>query len=248
MKKFIVNTLAVGLAGLMLSPLVNAASITDTSSDLAKVGYSFGYMMGEGNKDTVNDLDLDAFYQGFKDSYGNKQPTLTAEQMQKTLVAYGKRREAEYAKQIQALARKNLEQGEVFLAKNAKKAGVITTKSGLQYEVLAQGTGKMPTANDTVKVNYEGHLIDGTIFDSSIKRGEPVQFPLKQVIKGWREGLPLMREGAKYRFFVPAKLGYGEAGMPGIEPNSVLIFDINLLEVNPKPVKSEQAPSTNQSK
>lgn len=248
MKKFVFNTLVVGLTTLAFSPLVNATPITDTSPELAKVGYSFGYLMAEGNKDTVNDLDLDAFSQGFKDSYGNKTPTLTADQMQKTLLAYGKRREAEYAKQIQALGHKNLEQGELFLAKNAKKAGVITTKSGLQYQVLTQGTGKSPTATDTVKVHYEGQLLDGTVFDSSIKRGEPVQFPLNQVIKGWREGLPLMKEGAKYRFFVPARLGYGEAGMPGIEPNSVLIFDVNLLEVNPKPVTKEAVPSLKISK
>lgn len=210
-----------------------ATTITANSSEIAKAGYSFGYMMAEGNKEAVSDLDLAAFFQGFKDSYQKAKPALTPQQMQKTLLAYSQRREAEYAKQLQATARKNLEVGEVFLAKNKQKRGVITTASGLQYEVLKTGTGKMPKASDTVKVHYEGKLLDGKIFDSSYKRGEPVTFPLKQVIKGWTEGLPLMKEGAKYRFFIPAKLAYGEAGAPEIEPNSVLLFDVELLEVNP---------------
>lgn len=227
--------LQLSLASLILTGfgLANAAPVTATSSDTAKTGYSFGYMMAEGNKDTVSDLDLEAFFQGFRDSYSKKPPTLTKEQMQKTLLAYGQKKEAEYAKQVLATARKNLEAGEVFLAKNAKKAGIKTTPSGLQYEVLKQGTGKMPKASDSVKVNYEGRLIDGKIFDSSYKRGEPVIFPLNQVIPGWSEGVQLMKEGSKYRFYVPAKLGYGEAGANDIEPNSVLIFDVDLLEVNP---------------
>lgn len=228
--------IALSVASLLLSSvsLATAAPVTATSSDNAKTGYSFGYLMAEGNKETVSDLDLDAFFQGFKDAYSKKSPALTKEQMQKTLLAYGQKKEAAYAQQVVAIARKNLEAGEAFLAKNAQKAGVNKTVSGLQYEVIKQGTGRMPKASDTVKVNYEGRLIDGTVFDSSYKRGEPVTFPLNQVIKGWTEGLQLMKEGAKYRFFVPAKLGYGEAGANDIEPNSVLIFDVDLLEVNPK--------------
>lgn len=226
-----------------LLPLSNltaqaATPITANSSELAKTGYSFGYMMADGNKDTVTDLDLEAFFQGFKDAYKQQPSALTKEQMQKTLLAYGQRREAEYAKELTATARKNLEAGEVFLAKNAKQSGILKTASGLQYQVLKQGTGKAPKATDSVKVNYEGRLLDGTVFDSSYKRGEPVTFPLNQVIKGWTEGVQLMKEGAKYRFFIPARLAYGEAGAPNIAPNSVLIFDVDLLEVNPKtPVK-----------
>ncbi|MFW2178304.1 MULTISPECIES: FKBP-type peptidyl-prolyl cis-trans isomerase [unclassified Moraxella] len=209
-------------------------NVTANSADDAKVGYSLGYMMGEGNKETVDDLNLDAFFQGFRDAYQGNTATISKEQMQKTLLDYQKRKEAEYAKQIQAMATANLTKGKAFLTANAKQADVKTTASGLQYQVLKQGTGKRPTAKDQVKVHYEGRLIDGTIFDSSYKRDKPVTFPLNQVIKGWSEGVQLMSEGAKYRLFMPAELGYGEAGNADIEPNSVLIFDVELLEVNPK--------------
>ena len=160
--------------------------------------------------------------------------------MQKVLLDYQKNKEIAYAKEVQALAASNAAEGKQFLLQNGKKSGVKTTASGLQYQVLTQGSGKSPKATDKVKVHYEGRLIDGTIFDSSYKRGEPVTFPLNQVIKGWTEGLQLMKEGGKYRLFVPANLGYGEAGNADIEPNSVLIFDIELLQVNPpvtQPVK-----------
>ncbi len=236
MKKLTLCTIV--LAVLTASPLALAATATKptttiNSTDLAKVGYSFGYMMGEGNKDVVSDLDLDAFFQGFKDSYGNKTPTMTPDQMQKSLLDYQKRKEAEFALKMQAMGKTNLATEQAFLSKNAKKAGIKTTASGLQYEVLKQGTGKPAHSMDLVTVHYEGKLLDGTVFDSSYKRGEPVEFPLDKVIKGWTEGVSLMREGAKYRFYIPSRLAYGEAGNTGIEPNSLLIFDIELLKVKP---------------
>ena len=120
-----------------------------------------------------------------------------------------------------------------FLAENAKKAGVITTASGLQYQVIKEGTGAKPVATDTVKVHYEGKLVDGTVFDSSIKRGEPVSFPLNQVIAGWTEGVQLMTVGSKYKFVIPANLAYGEQGGGPIPANSVLTFEVELLEINP---------------
>lgn len=209
-------------------------NITATTDNLSQVGYSLGYLMGEGNKDSVDDLRLDAFFQGFRDAYVTDKPALDKKQMQKVLVDYQKRKEAEFAKKIEALANENLAKEKAFLARNAKKSGIKTTASGLQYEVLKQGNGKTPTAKDTVKVHYEGRLLDGTIFDSSYKRGEPMSFPLSQVIKGWTEGLQLMKTGSKYRLYVPSELGYGEAGNTDIEPNSLLIFDVELLEVNPK--------------
>ena len=215
-------------------------TVTATSPELAQVGYSFGYLMAETNKDSIDDLNLDAFFQGFRDAYLAKSPNLDKKQMQKVLLDYQKNKEIAYAKEVQALALANAAKGKQFLTENGKKAGVMTTASGLQYQVLRPGTGNSPKASDNVKVNYEGRLIDGTIFDSSYKRGEAVTFPLNQVIKGWTEGLQLMKEGGKYRLFVPANLGYGEAGNADIEPNSVLIFDVELLQVNPpvtKPVK-----------
>ena len=124
------------------------------------------------------------------------------------------------------------EEGEKYLAENAKKDGVVTLPSGLQYQVLKEGNGRKPKATDTVKCHYEGMLVDGTMFDSSIQRGEPAEFPLNGVIRGWTEGLQLMQEGAKYRFFIPYHLGYGEQGAgAAIPPFAALIFDVELIEV-----------------
>ena len=131
------------------------------------------------------------------------------------------------------MADPNLEKGEAFLAENAKKEGVKTTASGLQYKVLKEGTGKSPKDTDTVQVHYKGTLLDGTEFDSSIKRGQPAEFPLNRVIPGWTEGVQLMKEGAKYQFTIPSKLAYGERGTPGgpIPPNSTLVFEVELLSI-----------------
>lgn len=126
-----------------------------------------------------------------------------------------------------------LEKGEAFLQENAKKEGVKTTPSGLQYKVLTEGKGKSPKATDTVTVNYRGTLLNGTEFDSSYKRGEPISFPLNRVIPGWTEGVQLMKEGAKYQFYIPANLAYGKQGTPGgpIGPDETLIFDVELIKV-----------------
>lgn len=208
--------------------------VSSNSDDLAKVGYGFGYMMGDGNKDTANDLNLDAYFQGFRDAYLGNKPAMNEDEIKKVLINYQKRKEAEYAKQLEQTAKNNLAKGNQYLADNAKKTGVITTKSGLQYKIIKQGTGKKPALKDTVKVHYEGKLIDGTVFDSSYKRGEPTDLSLDSVIDGWKEGIGLMNVGSKYQLFIPAKLGYGESGMSDIEPNSVLIFDVELLDIVPK--------------
>ena len=208
-----------------------SVSVTEQSTAPEKVGYSLGFMMAEGNKEAVQDLNLDTFEQGFRDGYEGKESALTQEQMEAVLMAYQKEQEEKFVADMQTKAEDNKTKGATFLAENAKKEGVKQTASGLQYKVLTAGTGKSPKATDVVEVNYEGKLLDGTVFDSSYERGEPIEFPLNQVIAGWTEGLQLMKEGGKYEFYIPSDLAYGEAGNQGIDPNSTLIFTVELLKV-----------------
>ncbi len=215
-----------------------AKTVTSTSSLKEQVGYSFGYLMGRSNAESFKDLDLDAFILGLKTATQDGKSALTDEQMARVLNQHKKQSEAKQLIELKQKAETNAKIGAEFLAANAKKEGVQTTKSGLQYQILKQGTGKSPKANSVVKVNYEGRLINGTVFDSSIARNQAVEFQVSQVIQGWTEGLQLMKEGAKYRFFIPAQLGYGQIGSGDvIEPNSTLIFDVELLEVLPKSSK-----------
>lgn len=208
-----------------------SVSITEQSSASEKVGYSLGFMMAEGNKEAVKDLNLDTFEKGFRDGYEGNDSALTQEQMQEVLMTYQKEQEEQFVKDMENKATENKTAGTAYLAENAKKEGVKQTESGLQYKVLKEGTGKSPKETDVVEVNYEGKLIDGTVFDSSYERGEPIEFPLNQVIAGWTEGLQLMKEGGKYEFYIPSDIAYGEAGNAGIEPNSTLIFTVELLSV-----------------
>ena len=147
--------------------------------------------------------------------------------------AFSTRMQAKQAAEFEETKRKNAEEGDKFLAENAKKPGVKTTASGLQYEVLTEGTGPKPKASDTVRVHYKGTLLDGETFDDSYARGEPVEFALAQVVPGWQEGLQLMPVGSKYKLWIPGKLGYGEQGTPGgpIGPNATLVFEVELLDV-----------------
>ena len=212
-----------------------AAPINSQSSQQDQLGYSYGYLMGRNNADALKDINLDTFMQGLKEWAAGQEAQLSAETMAQVLTDYKKQNEATALVALQQVAKKNAEIGRNFLAENAKKSGVKTTASGLQYLVLTEGTGKKPTVTSKVKVNYEGRLIDGTIFDSSIARDHAVEFQVSQVIEGWTEGLQLMKEGGKNRFFIPAKLAYGEIGSGDtIAPNSTLIFDVELLQVSPQ--------------
>ncbi|ELA09567.1 FKBP-type peptidylprolyl isomerase [Moraxella macacae 0408225] len=205
------------------------SNINEQSDDLTKAGYSLGYMMGSNVAQIAKDLKQADIIQGLQDGQANKQSKLTREQMEQAIVAYQER-------QAKELIEGNLAKGQQFLAENKKNPNVKTTASGLQYEVLKEGNNTKPKATDIVSVNYEGKLTDGKVFDSTAQHGgQPAEFPLNQVIPGWTEGLQLMGEGAKYRFYIPASLAYGEQGAPqgGIEPNSVLIFEVELLKVNP---------------
>lgn len=207
-----------------------ALTINEQSSEVQKAGYALGFEMGTNAKEVMDDLDLDAVQQGLKDAYAGKEMALDKEKLSEAIEVYMKRKQEEAVKKMEEKAKTNKSAGEAFLAENAKKEGVKTTASGLQYKVITEGTGKSPKATDSVVVHYEGKLIDGKVFDSSYERGEPIEFPLNQVIAGWTEGLQLMKEGGTYELYIPSDLAYGETGNPGIEPNSTLIFKIELLD------------------
>ncbi|MCE1269966.1 MAG: FKBP-type peptidyl-prolyl cis-trans isomerase [Acinetobacter sp.] len=209
-----------------------AAPITLKSPQKDQLGYSYGYLIGKSYAETLKDLDIATISQGLEEAIQGKSASLTDEEMINLLSQYKKRLEAKQLIEFQELAQKNEQIGKAFLAENTKKAEITTTKSGLQYQVIQEGKGKSPKSTSTVKVNYEGRLLDDTVFDSSIARNHPVEFKLNQVIAGWTEGVQTMKVGGKSRFFIPANLAYGEVGSGDvIAPNSTLIFDIELLEV-----------------
>ncbi len=198
-----------------------------------KVSYALGLGIGRQLLDMgAQKLNIDDFARAIKDIIAGKKPEIGDQEAQTLVQNFFQEQEqqqrASAAKRFQA----NREQGESYLAENRKKEGVVTLPSGLQYQVLKEGNGKRPKAADQVRCHYEGMLIDGTLFDSSVQRGEPAVFGLNQVIKGWTEGVQLMQEGAKYRFFIPYQLGYGEQGAgQQIPPYSALVFDVELIEV-----------------
>lgn len=197
-----------------------------------KTSYALGLGIGSQLKSMgAEALNIDDFAQAIKDSIAEK-TQMTAAEAQEIVQQFFAEQEKQQRAKAAELGKVAKEAGEKFLAENAKNDGVTVTASGLQYSVIKEGTGKKPKATDKVVCHYEGTLIDGTIFDSSIKRGEPATFPLNMVIAGWTEGLQLMAEGAKYRFFIPYNLAYGEAGAAGsIPPYAALIFDVELIEV-----------------
>lgn len=198
-----------------------------------KVSYALGLGIGQQLAQMgASDLNIDDFADAIKDVINGNELKVPHKDAQ-TIVQEYFRQQEERINAIRAEQGKAAKaEGEKFLAENGKKEGVVTLKSGLQYEVLREGNGKKPKATDQVKCHYEGTLINGQVFDSSYKRNEPAVFPLNQVIPGWTEGLQLMQEGAKYRFYIPYILAYGENGAGGsIPPFATLIFDVELLEV-----------------
>ncbi|WP_372737491.1 FKBP-type peptidyl-prolyl cis-trans isomerase [Neptunomonas sp.] len=214
--------------------VIPAAQAVELETDNQKVSYSLGLVLGEKLKLDLEEMDLDAFHKGIKAIYEETTPLMDSQQVGETMQAFQMKKMEEQRQEVAKLAQANLDEGQKFLAENAKKSGVKTTDSGLQYEETQAGTGKQPTVTDTVKVHYRGTLIDGTEFDSSYARDEPVSFPLNGVIPGWTEGLQLMKEGGKAKLAIPAELAYGPGGMGNaIGPNSALLFEVELLEVNP---------------
>lgn len=235
--------------GVIVAVISISAAISDSSDsgDVGKnvekdVGYFYGYSFGNLLKDGGSpDVDVDSFMVGLKDSLKGLAPNLSPEQqatarqvIQQKQQAVKEKRNAHAAAQEANAAvegKKNLEASKTFLAENAKKSGVKTTDSGLQYEELSPGEGVHPVPTSRVVVHYEGKLISGDIFDSSIKRGTPAEFGLNQVIPGWTEGLQLMKVGGKTRFYIPPGLAYGPGGQGPIPPNSLLIFEVELIDV-----------------
>ena len=190
-----------------------------------KLSYALGLSMGQNFKGSgVDKLNADDFADALRAVYGEGTPAMTYDEAKQVV--------QEYFTNLQAQAGEmNAKAGKEYLANNAKEEGVKETESGLQYLVVKEGNGKKPGPNDVVTVHYTGRLIDGTVFDSSVERGEPATFAVGQVIPGWVEGLQLMSEGSAYRLFIPSELAYGEHGTGPIQPNSTLIFDVQLLKV-----------------
>ena len=192
-----------------------------------KISYALGLGIAQQLKSMgIEDFSVEDFSQSVSDILSGKTPAMTSREAQELLSEYFQKKQKEQAQ-------KAIAEGRDFLEANAKREGVVQTKSGLQYEVLSEGKGeRSPKATDTVLCHYEGRLVSGKVFDSSYERNQPAEFGLNQVIPGWTEGLQLMSEGAKYRFYIPYLLGYGEQGAgPSIPPNSTLIFDVELIKV-----------------
>lgn len=198
-----------------------------------KVSYALGLGIGRQlSQMGADNLDIDDFAKAIKDILAGKKPEIDDAEAQTLVKDFFEKQEAKQRAAAAEKFKETKEKGEAYLAENAKKESVVTLPSGLQYQVIKEGNGRRPKATDKVKCHYEGMLVDGTLFDSSIQRGEPATFPLNGVIKGWTEGLQLMQEGAKYRFFIPYHLGYGENGAgASIPPFAALVFDVELIEV-----------------
>jgi FKBP-type peptidyl-prolyl cis-trans isomerase FklB len=219
-------------AAVALSGAAFAADAPELKTDKEKISYSIGMNLGGSLKRDSIEVDPDMLAKGLKDSYGGGKTLLTEDQARQAIEGFQKTLMAKQAETMQKLSEKNKADGEKFLAENAKKEGVKTLPSGLQYKEIAPGTGKSPKTTDTVTTHYKGTLIDGTEFDSSYKRGEPVSFPVSGVIAGWTEALQLMKEGAKWQLFVPPSLAYGERGAGReIGPNATLIFEVELISI-----------------
>lgn len=224
------------LASAMATALVAlpVAQAAELESSEQKISYIMGLDVGARMERLEFTLDKEAFLQGLKESAPNAERSLTQEQLQATMQEaqqlFQQRQQAELAKQ----SAMNQSAGQAFLVANSKKDGVMATESGLQYKIITEGNGAKPSIEDTVQVHYRGTLIDGTEFDSSYSHGEPATFPLNGVIPGWTEALQLLSKGSKAELYIPSELAYGPQGMGQvIGPNSTLVFEVELLDINP---------------
>ena len=229
MKKASVFVAAMAVAVGVSATSCDSKKSANLKSAIDSASYAIGVSTGAGYKENLKTLpdsaNVDALIAGFTEALKGQKTSMTPEAAQAFLQTYFMEASAKQATKAK-------EEGDKFLAENKTKEGVITTESGLQYKVVTEGKGVKPTAEDKVKVHYKGTLLDGKVFDSSIERGEPAEFGVGQVIKGWTEGLQLMPVGSKYTFWIPSELAYGERGAgQDIKPNSTLVFEVELLEI-----------------
>ncbi len=224
--------IAVSLAFMLLACEGNTQGKTELKTQLDSVSYSIGLDIGKNLKQQSVDVNADALAHGIKDVASGSTPLLTDEQVRATLASFQEQMKTKQQEKLKAAGEKGKQEGETFLAENKKEKGIITLPSGLQYKVLTMGTGPKPKAEQTVRVHYQGKLIDGTEFDSSYKRGEPAVFACNGVSAGWTEALQLMPVGSKWQLFIPSNLAYGESGAGQIiPPNATLILDVELLSI-----------------
>jgi len=224
-----------------------AATAMDAQQVAGIASYGIGMNMGRTFKTDGVAIDLDAFFQGVKDGLTGQQPRFSEQQLRTAFETFQRDMQARQEQRAKLQGDKNQREGQVFLAQNRTKPGVRTTASGLQYQVIRSGTGATPKASDTVKVHYDGYLVDGTQFDSSVKRKEPAILEVENVIPGWTEALQMMKIGDKWRLFVPSDLAYGADGAGNaIGPNATLIFDVELLGIEPPGKKAPPDPSVRQ--
>jgi len=219
--------------GLLIAVAVTAGSAfaAELETEEQKLGYLIGMDIGNSLRREDTQVDIDALLEAIRVTYEGGTPAMTEEESQAVREAFIAKRRAAVEAESKELADKNMAEGEAFLAENAAKEGVVTTESGLQYKVVTMGDGARPSATDTVEVHYRGTLLDGTEFDSSYSRNQPISFALNRVIKGWTEGVQLMPVGSKFEFYIKPELAYGEAGGGPIPPNSTLVFEVELLDI-----------------
>ncbi len=227
MKKYLVSA----VLGLCIAiPAVSQAA--PPASFEEKISYSMGFEVGNYFKGAGGDIQQEFLVKGIEDAYKGEKPAMTPEEMQTIQKEFAQKMQAQQNAKMEEMKAANLAAGVKFLEENKKKDGVVVTESGLHYQVLKEGQGEKAKPTDKVKVEYVGSLIDGTEFDSTKAHGEPAQFQVDQVIKGWAEALQLMNVGTKLHLVIPAELAYGENGAaPKIQPNSVLVFDVELLSI-----------------
>lgn len=220
------------LACLAVPGTIQATESSELKTFKDKLSYSMGLDMGTYLNGIGDELDYNRLIEGLKTGYDGGKSLLSTEETQTVQQEFAQKMKVKQEAEMLAMQEANKKAGDEFLAANKKKEGVTVTESGLQYEVVTAGTGNSPQATDTVTVHYKGATIAGTVFDDSSQRGEPAVFGVNQVIPGWTEVLQLMKEGAKYKVAIPSALAYGERGVPPmIEPNSVLVFDVELISI-----------------